>query len=103
MAYSNNKTTIISKPSGGHKFRPDGRVLPFPGSTIICHLPQQGASFEAFDAILDIYRELPDHAFSKKLGVLPPSSYHMTIIGTATDADRRWPPYVPQQASIEEC
>jgi len=95
--------TTTSRPFGGRKFRSDGRVLPFPGSTIICHLPQQGDGFEAFDSVLDIYRELPDHAFSKRLAVLPPSSYHMTIIGTATGADRRWPPYVPQQASIEEC
>lgn len=90
----------------GRKFHADGRVMPFAGNTIICHLPQQGEGSEAFLALLDIYRELPSHAFARKMTALPPSSYHMTVIGGANDKDRRrplWPAGVALDASMAEC
>jgi hypothetical protein len=93
-------------PDVGRKFYPNGKVRPFLGNTIICHLPQQDQGFETFDALLDIYRELPDHAFSRKIALLPPSSYHMTIFGGADDQERKpglWPADVPLDASIEAC
>jgi hypothetical protein len=90
----------------GRKFFADGRVMPFAGNTIICHLPQQGAGSEAFAALLDIYRDLPRHGFARKMTALPPSSYHMTVIGGANDKDRRrplWPEGVPLDASMADC
>ncbi|MBB6250993.1 DUF1868 domain-containing protein [Nitrospirillum iridis] len=90
----------------GRKFWPDGRVKPFPGNTIICHLPQQGEHAEAFNALLDIYREAPAHAFSRKITLLPPSSYHATIFGGANDAERKpglWPGTIPLDTPMEEC
>ncbi|TWB29799.1 DUF1868 domain-containing protein [Nitrospirillum bahiense] len=90
----------------GRKFWPDGRVKPFPGNTIVCHLPQQGENAEAFGTLLDIYREAPAHAFSHKITLLPPSSYHMTVFGGANDAERKpglWPATIPLDAPIEEC
>jgi hypothetical protein len=90
----------------GCKFWPDGRVKPFLGNTLICHLPQQGENAEAFGALLDIYREAPAHAFSRKITLLPPSSYHMTVFGGADDAERKpglWPGTIPLDAPMEEC
>lgn len=90
----------------GRKFYPDGRVMPFAGNTIICHLPQQGEDSEPFRALLDIYRELPLQPFARKMTPLPPSSYHMTVIGGANDKERRrslWPRDLPLDASMASC
>src|SRR3546814_11281869 len=45
-------------PDVGSKFYADGRVHPFPGNTVICHVPQQGEHSGCFNALLDIYRRL---------------------------------------------
>lgn len=93
-------------PDIGRKFHPDGRVRAFAGNTIVCHLDQQGARSAAFDALLDFYRQAPARGYMRKVTALPPSSYHMTIYGGATDADRRlgrWPVGVAPDATIEEC
>jgi hypothetical protein len=93
-------------PDVGRKFEPDGRVRTFSGNTIICHLGQQGPYFATFDRVLDIYRDIPRHYFARKLALLPPSSYHMTIIGGATDQGREggaWPELIPKDAPIEKC
>jgi hypothetical protein len=98
-------------PDVGRKFFADGRVRRFAGNTIICHAPQQDgpfqvSGFETFDALLGIYRDLPGHGFSRKLAVLPPSSYHMTIFGGADDQERKpglWPADVPLDAPMAVC
>lgn len=93
-------------PDLGRKFATDGRVLPFEGNTIICHLPQQGDGSAAFDALLDIYRAFPSEPWARKLTALPPSSYHMTIFGGANDKTRRypiWPANLPLDVPIAEC
>lgn len=90
----------------GRKFRSDGRVMPFLGNTIICHLDQQGPNSQPFEALLDIYRQLPGRKFSRKVTLLPPSSYHMTIFGGANDPERKpgaWPASVPLDTPIDEC
>lgn len=93
-------------PDVGRKFAADGRVLPFAGNTIICHLPQQGAGSEAFDALLDVYRALPGEPWARKVTALPPSSYHMTIFGGANDKARRyplWPAGLPLDMPMADC
>jgi hypothetical protein len=78
----------------GRKFNADGSVRPFAGNTFIGPVPQQGAGFATFDALLTIYREFPAHAFSTKIALLPPSSYHVTLFGGLNESDRnspRWP------------
>ncbi|MBC2663505.1 DUF1868 domain-containing protein [Novosphingobium flavum] len=90
----------------GRKFSSDGRVIPFRGNTIICHLDQQGPNSAPFEALLDIYRQLPSRKFARKITLLPPSSYHMTIFGGANDPERKpgaWPASIPLNAPIEEC
>lgn len=90
----------------GRKFYPDGRVHPFRGNTIICHLDQQGPNSSLFEALLDIYRQLPALRFANKITALPPSSYHMTIFGGANHPERKpglWPTSIPLNTPIEEC
>lgn len=93
-------------PDTGRKFSADGKVLPFAGNTIICHLPQQGPQSRAFDALLDIYRAMPGRDWMRKVTPLPPSSYHMTIFGGANDKERRyplWPAGMPLDTPMEQC
>ena len=103
---SASPTTHAGPPDIGVKFTADGSVLPFAGNTIICHLAQQGEGYDIFDAFLDIYRDLPARSFARKVAVLPPSSYHMTIFGGANDPLRGpggWPADLGSDASIEAC
>ena len=96
----------MATPDVGRKFFADGRVHPFPGSTIVCHVEQQGPNAGYFNALLDIYRDAPRYAFTRKLTMLPPSSYHMTLFDLVTDAGRtedRWPDGLALDASIADC
>lgn len=90
----------------GRKFFANGQVRPFAGNTIISHLPQQDGGYQAFNAVLDVYRDMPLHGFSRKLSFLPTSSYHMTVFGGPTDQGRDkafWPADVPLDAPIGRC
>lgn len=90
----------------GRKFRADGRVGAFHGNTIVCHVPQQGEDAACFNALLDIYRDLPAQPFAASITALPPSSYHMTLFDGANETARvagLWPPGLPLDSSIEEC
>jgi len=88
------------------KFTPEGRPLPFSGCTIISHLEQQGAGYCTFDNILNIYRDLPTHSFRGKLAILPPSSYHVTILDLLNEGSRMradWPGFLPRDAPMDAC
>lgn len=88
------------------KFFADGRVRPFAGNTIICHLPQQGEDAACFNALLDIYRAARSWEFANALTMLPPSSYHMTVFGGANDRPRSratWPADLPFDLPISNC
>ena len=90
----------------GRKLYADGRVHPFRGNTVICHIDQQGPNNNFFEALLDIYRQLPALRFAPKITALPPSSYHMTIFGGANHPERKpglWPTSIPLDTPIEEC
>lgn len=105
FARSHTDSDAIS-PTAGDKFYADGRVRPFAGNTIICHLAQQGEAAAAFRALLDIYRTAPGMDFMRKITLLPPSSYHMTVFSGANDAQRMpglWPRAVPLDAPMAEC
>lgn len=93
-------------PDVGSKFDENGIVAPFAGNTIVCHLPQQGVDSSAFGALLDIYRDTPKHKFMRKVALLPPSSYHMTVFGAANDRSRsavNWPSDLPLDMPMSEC
>lgn len=98
--------TSAYPPDVGRKFSAAGKVLPFAGNTIICHLPQQGEHAACFDAMLDIYRDAPSHDFCRKIALLPPSSYHMTVFGGANDHPRQresWPADLPLDLAMADC
>lgn len=85
------------------KFYPNGHVAPYPGNTVICHVPAQSRFLEDISAITE---ELHHASFRDKLGILPPASYHMTIFPGANDPGKNrssWPKDLPVSASIEEC
>lgn len=89
----------------GRKFNVDGTPRRFEGNTFVGHLVQQGSSFEAFDAWLDIVRELPRHDFARKLTPVPTSSWHVTLIGGVNDVDRQtavWPTDLPRDMPIAD-
>lgn len=93
-------------PAVGTKFDRQGRVIPLVGNTIICHFKQQGANAALFNGMLDIYRDGPRHAFMKKVTLLPPSSYHMTIFSGADELNRKaplWPAGVPANVDMTTC
>lgn len=95
-----------SPPDVGSKFYADGRVHAFPGNTVICHLPQQGSDAACFNALMDVYRDAPRHRFVRKVALLPPSSYHMTVFGGANDRPRlrqSWPADLPLDMPMAEC
>jgi hypothetical protein len=90
----------------GEKFTADGRVAPFAGNTVVCHVPQQGPDAACFEAMLEGYRQAPVEAGLRKVAMLPPSSYHMTVFSGANDRTRQkgdWPAYVPADASMRDC
>ncbi|QND51307.1 DUF1868 domain-containing protein [Phyllobacterium sp. 628] len=90
----------------GYKFSADGSVKPFPGNTIICHVPQQGENSDYFDALLDVFREAQHLDSMRKITLLPPSSYHMTVFEGASEGIRKagaWPRDVSLDAPMDEC
>lgn len=103
------KTSCMQLPSHRHrqrKFTEKGKVLPFAGNTIICHLPQQGSNSGHFNVLLDFYRSAPWTAFGRKTAFLPPSSYHVTILDGVCDVHRtteKWPRSLRNDVAFEEC
>ncbi len=90
----------------GRKFDANGHVIRFAGNTVICHLPQQGPNSAPFGVMLDYFRAAPGFSFAHKVALLPPSSYHMTVIGGANDIGRNpktWPSGIAIDASIDDC
>ncbi|KAK4947804.1 hypothetical protein LTR10_013312 [Elasticomyces elasticus] len=87
----------------GHKFEPDGRVLPFPGHTIICHLPQNSS---LYDCLLLLHNDLQRQDFAACYVLLPPSSWHMTVYEGVSDQIRKrtcWPGDCALDAPLESC
>ncbi|KIW79817.1 hypothetical protein Z517_06432 [Fonsecaea pedrosoi CBS 271.37] len=84
----------------GRKFDPDGKVLPFPGNTIICHLsPDQ----PLYPAMLGLYDSLRSHRFASLYTMLPPESWHMTVFEGVSDETRAWPSDLPLNAPLDIC
>ena len=87
----------------GHKFEPDGRVLPFPGNTVICHLSPDSALHHA---LLTLYDELKSREFASLYVLLPPTSWHMTVFEGVSDQIRKhssWPGDLSLDAPLNSC
>lgn len=92
-------------PDVGRKFSSSGCPLPFAGNTFLGHLEQQGEGFETFDTILNVYRELPETRFFRKMTALPSSSYHITLFTGVNECDRHsgpWPAGISRELALEE-
>jgi hypothetical protein len=84
----------------GRKFYADGTARRFPGNTIICFVDPEsplGQAASAFQAAL--------HAqpWGAKFALLPPSSFHMTVMDLLCDQVRvaeRWSPHLPLDAPL---
>ncbi|MCB9136300.1 MAG: DUF1868 domain-containing protein [Anaerolineales bacterium] len=89
-------------PSVGQKFNPDGSAKAFPGNTVICHVPQDSATFEL---LLRVRRDAEAQPWGRKYSFLPPSSYHMTVFDGVCDQVRKpenWTSKLPLDASLEQ-
>ncbi|WP_372382631.1 DUF1868 domain-containing protein [Xanthomonas sp. NCPPB 1068] len=94
-----------SPPDVGRKFLRNRRPMPFAGNTFLGHLAQQGDGYDSFNRVLDIYRELPAHRFANKFALLPPSSYHVTLLGGVNEIDRArgpWPGDMGRDMALSE-
>ncbi|KAB7768851.1 DUF1868 domain-containing protein [Xanthomonas maliensis] len=90
--------TPATPPDVGRKFLRSREPMTFVGNTFVGHLEQQGAGYDSFDHVLDIYRQLPAQPFGHKFALLPPSSYHVTLLGGVNDIDRRHGPWPDDMA-----
>jgi hypothetical protein len=104
MSENTSAISLESPHAVGRKFYADGMVRQWPGNTFVGHAGQQGEDFAAFDALLNIYRQMPRHSFAKKITMLPPSSYHITVFGALNEEDRgteRWPTQLDPATPLE--
>ncbi|MBV1831689.1 DUF1868 domain-containing protein [Komagataeibacter sp. AV436] len=86
-----------------NKFHPDGRPRSFPGNTVICHLPPDGAFFHA---MLDLHHQMGQFDFAAKIALLPPSSYHMTVFDGLNNTRRArptWPRDLARDTPMPQC
>ncbi|UXA51342.1 DUF1868 domain-containing protein [Xanthomonas prunicola] len=89
----------------GRKFLRSRRPMPFAGNTFVGHLEQQGDGYDSFDRVLNIYREFPEQRFANKFALLPPSSYHVTLLGGVNEIDRArgpWPSDLTRDQALED-
>jgi hypothetical protein len=69
----------------GEKFNPDGSARAYPGVTIICFAHPSSKIYQAGEQVQDALKALPFH---HKFGLLPPSSFHMTVFSLICDQRR---------------
>lgn len=86
----------------GTKFYPDGRVRPFPGNTIICHIPDGRSRND----LLQLHTSLAGLGLGSSIALLPPSSLHMTVFEGVCDQVRGsgyWPSDLAEGATLDVC
>lgn len=89
-------------PAVGSKFYEDGRVRQFPGNTIICFADPQG---EAYRASEWAQKQIAQASYGDKFAMLPPSSFHMTVMDLLCDEVREkdhWSTHLSLDATLEE-
>ena len=95
-----NKTAQDGYP--GAKWHPDGAVRHFPGLTFVS--PLDDGAFK--DAMIGIRQRILDRSLGSLYALLPPDTYHVTIVANGpVDSDRsddKWPSIVPTDISIPE-
>jgi hypothetical protein len=87
----------------GHKFELDGTVQAFAGNTILSHIPKES---DIFQALSRIHEDIKGSGFADLFALLPPPSYHMTILEGVCDTIRdpdHWPRDLALDAPLSEC
>lgn len=103
IAYLTGRLSDAAVPSGvlskgpGAKFTPNGKVLPWRGNTIICHVDRESAAHEA---LCDMQAALRGSDLAPYFTYLPSASFHMTVFqGISNGTD--WPDNLPQDATLD--
>ncbi|TKA78237.1 hypothetical protein B0A55_04786 [Friedmanniomyces simplex] len=87
----------------GHKFSPDGQILPYPGNGVLSPLDPTSALHRSLQALLS---DLQQQDFASLYTFLPPSSWHMTTYEGISDQIRlrdAWPADLPLTSSLKAC
>ncbi|NJN16631.1 MAG: DUF1868 domain-containing protein [Oscillochloris sp.] len=69
----------------GRKFHPDGSARLFPGNTVICFA---AASEPLYQAAVGLQDRLRTTSYGHRFALLPPPSFHMTVIELLCDQVR---------------
>lgn len=88
----------------GVKFDEKGNPLKIPGNTVICFINTENNSI-LFEELIWAQAELKKLSFSHKYAVLPPSSFHMTVIELLMDRYRDapfWPSMLKRDKELSE-
>ena len=88
----------------GQKFYADGSVRAFPGNTILCFVDIERHT-AVYERTLSVQAELLAMPWHAKFTLLPPSSFHMTVMDLLVDEVRtpaRWSSKIPLSATLEE-
>lgn len=86
----------------GKKFSADGTPNKFRGNTIICDVP---AESRLGACASELARRVSAMSFASSVALLPPSSYHMTIMSLLNEAKRNassWSKFLGLEVPIEE-
>ena len=92
----------ISDPGKGGKFTPEGRLLIWPGNTMICHIDPES---DAHAALVEIQQGLKAGPHAASFTFLPAESLHMTVFqGISGPFANRfdWPEGVDKGATRNE-
>ena len=85
------------------KFGADGTAREFAGNTVICHIDRRG---DLLSTLREVQALSSHMSFGRKIALLPPASYHMTVFGGANDKHRRipgaWPEGMRASLPMEE-
>lgn len=86
----------------GEKFHADGSAREYPGVTIICFADSASPIYQAGERLQAELQTLP---YAHKFGLLPPSSFHMTVFSLICDHRRtpdQWSARLPLDAPLAE-
>lgn len=86
----------------GHKFHADGTPRLFPGTTIISFIPDDSPVWSTLHRLQALLQVQP---YTHKFSLLPPSSFHMTVMRLLNDQGRtaaRWSQQLSLNASLAQ-
>ncbi len=89
-------------PVVGQKFYADGTVRPFPGNTLLCMLDPAAP---VFARVAWVAEQFAAHPFARHFALLPPSSFHMTVMDLLCDEVRdpaHWSRLLGTEVSLAE-